>query len=124
MKISLNETYQQLLLEEEAKVMLIRTAIKNKWVVNIDYRGDGTIHAGKRDIEPVCLGITKAGNLAVRAWQIKGVTDTPENHPGWRLFRMDKITMVRSNKIPFKIRPKFNRNGDKSLIRILLLAKF
>lgn len=121
----LEETYRELLTEQDAKNMLIQQAIRNKWVVTIDYRGDGIINAGQRNVEPVCLGITKAGNAAVRAWQVQGRTDTPENMPGWRLFRMDRIGMVKTNKVPYTTqRPDYNPRGDRSLIKILLMAKF
>jgi predicted DNA-binding transcriptional regulator YafY len=123
--ISLTESYQELLTEAEAKVMLIQQAIQYKWVVRIRYLGDETIPSGWRNIEPVCLGYTKAGNMALRAWQQNGDSKTPHNLPFWRLFRIDRIAQMSTNRVPFtKPRPGFNRNGDKTLRQVLLIAKF
>jgi predicted DNA-binding transcriptional regulator YafY len=123
--ISLSESYRELLTEEEAKVMLITQAIRNKWVCTIRYLGDEQVPGGWRDIEPVCLGFTKAGNLAVRAWQKQGDSKTPHNLPFWRLFRLDRVAQVKTNKIPFtQARPKFNKSGDRTMRQVLLIAKF
>jgi predicted DNA-binding transcriptional regulator YafY len=123
--VSLAESYKELLLEEEAKNMLIKQAIQYKWVVRIRYLGDEQAPSGWRNIEPVCLGYSKAGNLVVRAWQIQGDSMTPHNLPWWRLFRIDRIAQMNTNRIPFtKMRPNFNKNGDKTMRQVLLIAKF
>jgi predicted DNA-binding transcriptional regulator YafY len=123
--LNLTESYKELLLEEEAKVILIRQAIQYKWVVKIRYLGDETTPSGWRDIEPVCLGYTKAGNLAIRAWQQKGDSMTPHNLPFWRMFRIDRIAHMSTNRVPFtKPRPGFNKTGDKTMRQVLLIAKF
>ena len=91
---------------------LIKDAIENRRIIQIFYKGDDTQKAGYRTIEPYLLGITngenKGGNLAVRAWQQAGDTDSGsgivsnrwsarktnlwrDNMPGWRLFRLDGI---------------------------------
>jgi len=61
----------------------IKSSIGNKQVVTIYYKGDKTINAGYRDIEVYALGISKAGNPVIRAWQRRGVTDT--EMPGWKI---------------------------------------
>jgi predicted DNA-binding transcriptional regulator YafY len=123
--LSLTESFEQLLLEQDAREMLIRNAIKNKWVVTIRYLGDHVNPGGWRDVEPYCLGITKAGNMALRAFQVKGDSETPHNLPNWRLFRMDRVAYVKTARVPFtKPRPLFNKNGDKTLAQVLLIAKF
>jgi hypothetical protein len=66
-----------------------------------------------------------AGNMAIRAWQQKGDSKTPHNLPFWRMFRIDRIAQMRTNRVPFKqVRPGFNRSGDKTMKQVLLIAKF
>lgn len=124
--ILLEEVFNELITEDAngAKLLLLQNAIKNKMVVTIDYRGPGTIMSGKRDIEPVCLGVTKRGRMAVRAWLRQGASDTPMNRPGWRLFKLEKITSVTTKREVFNVRrPNFNPNGDRSLVKVFQVAK-
>ena len=109
----------------------IKSSIGNKQVVTIYYKGDKTINAGYRDIEVYALGISKAGNPVIRAWQRRGVTDTET--PGWKLFRVDKIDSWKPKKGEFFRKPisdrkrdvpKFNPNGDRSMIQIDKIAVF
>lgn len=89
-------------------------AIKNRHVIYIWYQGDETVNRGFRTIHPYLLGKTTKGNIAVRAWQEAGASDSNKKSnrdndqlPGWRLFLLDGITswMPVKNK-QFKI-------GDK-----------
>ncbi len=54
---------------------------------------------GIRQIEPVCLGTSKAGNKILRAWDEEGSSHTAytgeQPLPGWRLFRLDKILSLK-----------------------------
>jgi hypothetical protein len=76
------------------------------------------------------VGISKAGNPILRAFQTEGVTDSEQ--PGWKTFRLDKISSwVRTPKIfysPISDRdptvPKYNSMGDRSMITIYKQAKF
>lgn len=94
----------------------VADAIKNKDVVFIYYAGDDTVNKGYRTIEPFLLGRTKAGNLALRAWQQNGATDRGNNPsrkndeiPGWRLFRLDGITSLVKTLRKFEPeRPNYN----------------
>ena len=94
----------------------VADAIKNKDIVFIYYAGDDTVNKGYRTIEPFLLGRTKAGNLALRAWQQAGATDrgnspTRKNDeiPGWRLFRLDGITSLVKTLRKFEgDRPNYN----------------
>lgn len=94
----------------------VSNAIKNKDVVFIYYAGDNTVNKGYRTIEPFLLGRTKAGNLALRAWQQNGATDrgnSPSRKndeiPGWRLFRLDGITSLVKTLRKFEgDRPNYN----------------
>jgi hypothetical protein len=80
-------------------------------------------------IEPVCIGYSKAGNLVVRAWDVDGASHTAtigeKPLPGWRLFRADKIFTYQPTTDTFsQVRPNYNPNGDKSMERVILNAKF
>ena len=104
-------------------------AINNKNIVVIHYDGDQEQGKGKRTIEPVCIGLTPKGNLAVRAWVIEGVSYTASigyyRIPGWRMFLIDKMTgVVRSTRRFDKLRPGYNTTGDKGFSKIYVNAQF
>lgn len=117
------------LIYEIASLDSIVDAIKNRQVVVIYYDGDEPGGRGLREIEPVCLGISKAGNKVLRAWDSEGASHTgykgEQPLPGWRLFRLDKIL---SNKPTGEVynqpRPGYNFNGDKSMVSVIINAKF
>ena len=122
--MKLFETYQELLLEFADRNKVIN-AINNKNVCRIYYEGDNTIIKGLRVIEPVCFGLSKRNNPVIRAWQRIGVSDTPDNIPGWRLFRLDRIkTFIVLDEKFNEIKPKFNKDRDKDMIQIYTLASF
>lgn len=122
--MKLFETYQEILLEYADRNKIIN-AINNKNVCRIYYEGDSTIIKGLRVIEPVGFGLSKRNNPVIRAWQRLGVSDTPDNIPGWRMFRLDRIKIFTVLDERFtEPKPKFNPNGDKDLIKIYALASF
>jgi predicted DNA-binding transcriptional regulator YafY len=93
------------------------------------YDGDEPGGKGLREIEPVCLGVSKSGNKVLRAWDSEGATHRgylgTRPMPGWRMFRLDKILMMKPTGENFtEIRPNFNSNGDKSMKSIILIAQF
>lgn len=109
----------------------VERAIVNHDRIRINYEGDETITRGERDIEPYVLGLSKAGNPILRAYQYRGVTDTEQ--PGWKTFRLDKILDWNElNDMPFRtpisdrVRgiPKYNPSGDRSMITIYKQARF
>jgi hypothetical protein len=114
---------------EIASLDSIVDAIKNRQVVIIYYDGDEPGGRGLRQIEPVCLGVSKAGNKVLRAWDSEGASHTgykgEQPLPGWRLFRLDKIL---SNKPTGEVynepKPGYNFNGDKSMVSVIINAKF
>lgn len=92
----------------------IKKYIENHEWIYIYYTGDDNVAKGYRTIRPYVLGVSKAGNMVIRAWQ-----DNPKNSwhfqnrktrpdselhdywndsegvkPGWRMFRLDKISKV------------------------------
>lgn len=117
------------LLTEVASLGDIQDSIKKRIVVTIYYDGDIPGGKGYRRIEPVCIGYSKAGNLVVRAWDVDGASHTAtigeKPLPGWRLFRADKIFTYQPTTDTFsQVRPNYNPNGDKSMERVILNAKF
>ena len=122
------------LLKEAFDRNTIVDAINNRRVLYIKYKGDDTVNVGYRTIEPCVLGLTTAGNLAVRAWQQNGASDSfkgvkrpmrpnHDNIPEWRLFKLDNILDVintgkQSTLTPQKL-AKYNEN-DKQLPTIYL----
>ena len=114
---------------ELASIDDVVDCIKNKKKCVIYYDGDEPGGRGLRDIEPVCLGVSKAGNKVLRAWDSEGASHTgykgEQPLPGWRLFRVDKILTYKPTLDTFNnARPGYNFNGDKSMTRVILNAKF
>ena len=104
-------------------------AIKNRHRTIIYYDGDEPGGRGIREIEPVCLGVSKAGNKVLRAWDNEGSSHTAyigdQPLPGWRLFRLDKIVSNKpTGEVYNEIRPGYNLNGDKSMVSVIINAKF
>ena len=107
----------------------LQRAIKNLDVITITYDGDEPGGKGYRTVYPVCLGRSKAGNLVLRAYDIEGASHRAslglKPLPSWRMFRMDKITMIRPTGETFnEPKPNYNPNGDKSMTRVIVNAKF
>ena len=126
--MKLYNTLKNLILEV-ASISSMNDAIKKRQKVIIYYDGDEPGGKGLREIEPVCLGYSKAGNIVLRAWDSEGSSHrdyTGERPlPSWRLFRADKILSFKpTGEIYDTIRPNFNLNGDKSMTRVLTIANF
>ena len=114
---------------EIASIDSIVDAIKNRKVLIIYYDGDEPGGRGLRQIEPVCLGVSKAGNKILRAWDSEGASHTAykgeQPLPGWRIFRLDKILSSKpTGEIYNTPRPNYNFNGDKSMTSVIINAKF
>jgi predicted DNA-binding transcriptional regulator YafY len=117
------------LVTEAASLGDVQDSIKKRKVVTIYYDGNDNGGKGYRTIEPVCLGYSKKGNLVLRAWESEGSSWSASNKgnilPGWRLFRLDKIFTYQPTMDNFvEVRPKYNPNGDRSMERVLINAKF
>lgn len=126
--MKLYNTLKTLILEV-ASLDAIKNSISKRNKVILYYIGDEPGGRGLRDIEPVCLGYSKAGNLVLRAWDSEGASHTAykgeQPLPGWRLFRLDKITMYRPTQEVFnEPRPNYNFDGDKSMTSVIINAKF
>lgn len=121
------------LLNEEVQQNKIINAIKKRHQVSFRYdSGDGDSR-GKQEritVQPVAYGTTTAGNPCFRGYQINGSSETYEKGekplPGWRLFILDKVvsnTWHDSGKV-FSKPPGFNKNGDKTMANVMVIAKF
>ena len=62
------------LIYEIASLDSVIDSIKQKQKVIIYYDGDEPGGRGLREIEPVCLGVSKSGNKVVRAWDNEGAS--------------------------------------------------
>ena len=117
------------LLLEIASIETVQDAVNGKKVCIVDYDGDEPGGRGLREIEPVALGKSKAGNLVMRAWDREGASHTgykgEQPLPGWRLFRLDKVLSCKpSGEVYNEPRPNYNFNGDKSMTTIITIARF
>lgn len=117
------------LILEVASMDSIVDAIKRRERIIIYYEGDEPGGNGLRIIEPVCFGYSKADNPVVRAWDLEGASHSgyegEQPLPGWRLFRVDKITSFRSSGEKFdEVRPGYNLAGDKGMVNVIINAKF
>ena len=117
------------IINEIASLDSIINAVKNRQRVIIYYDGDEPGGRGIREIEPVCIGVSKAGNKVLRAWDNEGSSHTAyigdQPLPGWRLFRLDKILSNKpTGEVYNEIRPGYNLNGDKSMVSVIINSKF
>ena len=126
--MKLNEALKGLICEIASKEGVV-DAIKKRQKVIIYYDGDEPGGRGLRQIEPYCFGISKAGNQVLRAWDDEGASHTAykgeQPLPGWRLFRLDKILSIKpTGEVYNTPRPGYNFNGDKSMVSVIINAKF
>jgi predicted DNA-binding transcriptional regulator YafY len=117
------------LINEAASINDVVNSIKNKKVMIINYDGDEPGGRGLREIEPVCLGISKKGNKVLRAWDREGASHRgylgEKPLPSWRMFRLDKILSYKpTGEVFTEPRPDYNFDGDKSMVSIYINAKF
>lgn len=124
------------LLSENVSDQQVNDAIANKYNVNILYDDypDQTpsVPPSKRYIQVYNLAETKAGNKAIRAFQIFGGSKTTPRQGAWKIFRLDRIrgwfpTKVKfaqpvSNKDPNI--PTYNNNGDRTMSRVINKVQF
>ena len=116
------------LILEVANLDVVQDSIRNKKVITINYDGD-EYGKGLREIEPVCVGYSKNGELVLRAWEIRGVSHskvTRDNPvPGWRFFKLVKILTYQLQGDNFyEMRPGYNPDGDKLMSSVILNANF
>jgi hypothetical protein len=135
-----NKKIEKLLKEEPIKSellsLLLEAATQNdivKYIKDrriINFRYDSPIDPNNegyyRNIEPFVLGVSKAGNLVLRAWQHNLSSSVTGAKPNWRLFRLDGISEILpvNHKFPTDIktikqtRPGYNEN-DRDMVKII-----
>jgi predicted DNA-binding transcriptional regulator YafY len=92
---------------------LINQAILSRSLVELYYDG------GTRLVEPHCLGITTAGNYALRAYQIRGYSKSGERM-GWKLFDLSKASNVQVLAEKFEGPRHGYQRGDKAMAVIYM----
>jgi hypothetical protein len=125
--VKLLNNLSQLILEA-ANLDVVQDSIRKKQVITINYEGK-EYGRGFRDIEPVCVGYSKKGELVLRAWERQGVSHSKvtKNNPipGWRFFKLVKILTYQPQGDNFyEMRPDYNPDGDKLMSSVILNAKF
>lgn len=129
--MKLYNIFESLILEGVNRDEVIK-AMDTRYRVNIDYMGDKETEPGKRTIEVYAFGVSRAGNLVIRAYQGFGKTMTVI--PGWKMFRLDRISSWQPINVvrgifnsPISDRadvPPFNPNGDKSMATVYKVTQF
>ena len=132
MFMSYLKTLFESIITEEINITKVTDAIRKRKPVKITYKADDEPRGqGERIIHPVAYGISKAGNMVLRAFQPYG--DTKTKTPHWKLFRLDRITKWRPLKnSKFNLQPKdqgfdapaYNEIGDNSLASVIDQVKF
>lgn len=117
----------KLLLYEAVQNDIIKY-IKERRLINFRYDSpvDGDNEGYYRNVEPYVLGISKAGNLVLRAWQTNLSSSVTGSKPNWRLFRLDGISEVLPVPQKFtddiatlkRTRPGYNQ-GDREMTKII-----
>lgn len=120
----------------------IKKYIDNHEYIYIFYTGDENNKRGYRTIRPYVLGVSKAGNKVIRAWQDRGKSvsmmtgkrgnehdywvDEDGRKAGWRMFRLDRIEKIYPTGKRFHktdgtvmIPPKYKEGSDKDMTSII-----
>lgn len=122
---SLIDILKKTFLNESVNRSQIESAIKNRRRVALSYMGDPThgVAPGVRYADIYSLIETKAGNIAVRAFQPYG--DTASSVPNWKIFRLDRIQdWVETPYVIKEPAQGFNPNGDLGAQRVIMIANF
>lgn len=134
--MDLQALLESVLLEQASKEEII-DAIKKHYEVELYYTADVNKNEikgkGKRIIQPVAIGYSKAGNMVLRAFQPFG--DTKTKTPHWKTFRVDKIVKWKpkrknifqeppSQQFKSMAKGEYNPHGDGSMTQVLFQADF
>ena len=109
------------LLTEGVSEDLVKDAIRGKYNVNIEYKDYKDQPPSKRYIQVYNFASTKAGNKAIRAYQISGGSKSEPN--AWKIFLLDKIVGWYPTKMKWQnpvsdydaTIPTYNQLGDKTM---------
>lgn len=114
-------------INESVNIGPVSDAIQKRWVVKIKYKisNDDRIGVEERVIMPVAYGVSKSGNLVLRAYQPQG--DTKTTVPHWKMFRLDRIVSWKPlrNEIMYNApNEDYNPLGDKTMKKVYRNADF
>ncbi len=124
------------LLTENVADEQILAAIEGKYNVNITYddypEAVPAVPPSKRYIQVYNFAETKAGNKAIRAFQIFGGSKTTPKNGAWKIFRIDRIRSWTPTKVRFAQPvsnlspsiPKYNDQGDRAMNRVYNKVQF
>ncbi len=129
----ISNIFEELLLEQDSKLLLLRNAISERKPITIDYRSedDEVLNGVRYDIEPVVLGThAKSGNLVFWAYVFKGTSK--KGLPGWKMFRVDRVNQIKTTPglTPFKLTdlPGYQKgkapNAMKSLSKVEIFSPY
>ena len=98
-------------------------AIKNRRKITFDYYGPrkpkkDSVKPGKRiKVEPVAMGLSKKGNLIIRAWvEPPSVTKTGFGKGNWRTFMLSRTKNIQISDETFDSkRPQYKEGDDNSM---------
>lgn len=86
--------------------MNIKNAIQSKCLLSFNYDGF------QRVVEPHTYGIDSKGHTALRAYQVRGGSESGE-YVGWKLFHVDRMQQVTIVSQHFSVpRPKYQCNDS------------
>jgi hypothetical protein len=89
-------------------------AIQNNLMVEFNYAGEGI-----RIAEPFCLGRSTQGNVILRAFQLRGHSNSET--PEWKLFDLAKISELKVRSESFVPTDRENYHvGDKAMDTIFI----
>ncbi len=127
--MKLYNIYKNIILENTVH-NYIMDAINNRYRVKFHYYDEDKKATGVRTVEVYALGRSKAGHEIIRGYQVFG--DTSSKIPVWKTFRVDRISNWQQTGWKFDKPvsdyggniPKYNQNGDGSMIGTVYNAKF
>jgi hypothetical protein len=97
-------------------------AIKNRRKISFNYygkrKGKDSVKPGKRvKVEPVALGLSKKGNLIIRAWvEPPSVSKTGFQKGNWRTFILSKASNIEiTDEVFNEKRPNYKEGNDGSM---------
>lgn len=135
-EIILEEVGKARLLTENVSDQQVIDAINGKYNVNILYddypNANPSVAPSKRYIQVYNFGSTKAGNKAIRAFQIFGGSKTTPKSGNWKIFRLDRIRGWYPTNMKFtqpvsnlsSAIPKYNELGDKTMSQVSHKVQF
>jgi hypothetical protein len=95
--MKLYNLYESIILENTKQTVI--DAINGKYAVNIWYRDKVTNELKKRYVFIYGLGVNKAGNEVIRAFQAFGGTNSKNSK--WKTFLLNNITRIEPTNMKF-----------------------